>query len=107
MPSGVEYGPPGSESGTNAWSATRRFGNGPMLPVSPNCWAVPVATSRARTCSGVQLSPCCCETLDRMPAAPATIGDALDVPPNELAYASLPIEAPCRVPYPVVTTHWP
>jgi hypothetical protein len=38
--------------------------------------------------------------LERSAAAPATIGDALDVPPKLFEYASFPWDAPCNVPLP-------
>ena len=76
--------------------------------VFPN-WGLPVCTNNVRICKGVRgildwanAMPC------RFATAPATIGEALDVPANPPVYQKLRLAGPsgatCKSPYPVVTT---
>ena len=64
--------------------AAARFGNGPMaVPIVPGACGVPVATRSARIWTDVSLSrPRAARVLCTSAAAPTTIGDAPDVPPN-------------------------
>src|SRR5688572_10539433 len=74
----------------------------------PGSWGVPVDSSRERTSAEVRWTPASVSaTLDSEAAAPATMGLALEVPPNEEVYQRLGSEPPCRPPYPVVVTHSP
>src|SRR4051812_19736237 len=73
-----------------AASAATRFGSGPISPESapePNFCALPVAISRDRSDCGVRSVPWAVSYApETTAAAPATIGDALDVPENSCVY---------------------
>src|SRR5215208_5218220 len=101
-------------SGTPANPATarRKSGRGPICcAVFTNC-GLPVCTRSVRDCSGVSGTPDRSNAIPcRLAAAPATIGEALDVPLKDPVYQKLESAGASglwyKLPYPAVDTPEP